>query len=221
MITNLYGRKIGMTQVFDDTGTMVPVTVIQVGPCTVLQVKTGETDGYAALQLGLDEKKGKNTTAPELGHAKKAGVAPPRLVREIPWDGEGEIKAGDKLTVEEFKDLSYVDVVGTTKGRGFAGVVRRHGFSGGPKTHGQSDRHRAPGSIGNSAWPARVWKGMRMAGQYGNVRRTIHGLKVVEVDVEKNLMLVKGAIPGPNGGYVEVRRGLKENVLAHKTAKTK
>lgn len=220
MVTELLGKKIGMTQVFDDEGNVHQVTVVQLGPCRILQVKMADgPDGYNALQLGFEEKKEKSATRPEIGHAKKSGSTPHRFVCEVPWDGEGEFEAGSDLTVELFKDYQYVDVTGKSKGRGFAGVIKRHGFAGGPKTHGQGDRHRAPGSIGNSAWPARVIKGMRMAGQYGNERITQHALKVVAVDEEKNLIMVKGPVPGPNGGYVRVRRGLKENILAHKAAK--
>ncbi len=220
MITALLGKKLGMTQVFDNDGNVLPVTVLQAGPCPVIQVKKSDgPDRYNALQIGFEEKKEKASNKPELGHLKKAGVGPQRHVREIAWDGEDDLKAGEVLTVEIFKDCKFVDVSGTSKGRGFAGVVKRHGFAGGPKTHGQSDRHRAPGSIGNSAWPARVWKGMRMPGHFGAAKSTVHALKIVEIDAENNLLLVMGSVPGPNGGLVHIRRGLKENVIAHKAAK--
>lgn len=206
MINHLLGRKIGMTQIFTEKGEVVPVTVVECGPCVVMQIKRPETDGYTALQLGFADKKASRVNQPEAGHAKKANTTPKRFIREIPWDGKDDVKLGQQLTVEIFKDIKRVDVVGTMKGRGFAGVVKRHHFAGGPKTHGQSDRHRAPGSIGSSAWPSRVRKGMRMAGHMGACRRTVRNLEVVQINPEKNLMLIKGGIPGPNGGFVIVRQ---------------
>ncbi len=194
-----------MTQVFSEKGMIVPVTVIELGPCVVTQIKTADTDGYTALQIGFADKKTKRVNQAEAGHAKKANVAPKRFVREIPWDGKEEVKLGQQLTVDVFKETKYVDVIGTMKGKGFAGVVKRWHFSGGPKTHGQSDRHRAPGSIGGSAWPSRVRKGMKMGGHMGACRRTVRDIEVVKIDAEKNLMLVHGGVPGPNGGFVIVR----------------
>lgn len=220
MITHLLGKKIGMSQVFDEKGNLLPVTVLQVGPCSILQVKKSDgKDRYNAIQVGFEEKKIKQCVKPEIGHAKKAGKTPFRLVRELPWDGKDEYKAGDTITVEVFKPYKFVDVIGTSKGKGFQGVVKRHHFAGGSRTHGQSDRERAPGSIGSSAFPSRVRKGMRMGGHMGDRRCTVQGLKVVEVDAEKNLLLVMGAVPGANGSFVEVRRGLMENILAHRAAK--
>jgi large subunit ribosomal protein L3 len=195
-----------MTQIFSEKGTIVPVTVIECGPCVVTQIKKPETDGYTALQLGFADKKAKGAIQSEVGHAKKANTTPKRFVREIPWDGKDEMKLGQQLTVEVFKAIKRVDVVGTMKGRGFAGVVKRHHFTGGPKTHGQSDRHRAPGSIGGSAWPSRVRKGMRMGGHLGASRSTVRDMEVVQIDAAKNLLLVKGGVPGPNGGFVLVRQ---------------
>jgi len=182
------------------------VTVVECGPCVITQIKKQETDGYTALQLGFADKKAKRVIASEAGHAKKANTTAKRFVREIPWDGKDDVKLGQALTVEVFKDIKRVDVVGTMKGRGFAGVVKRHHFSGGPKTHGQSDRHRAPGSIGGSAWPSRVRKGMRMGGHLGASRSTVRDMVLVKIDPEKNLLLIKGGVPGPNGGFVMVRQ---------------
>jgi len=204
MLTSLLGRKIGMTQVSDDRGRVVPVTVIEAGPCEVVQVKTAETDGYEALQLGFDDKKVKNTTRPLQGHFAAAGVAPKRFVREVPGDGE-EHSPAEKVTVEIFNDVHFVDVVGTSKGKGFAGVMKRWKFRGQDRTHGAVGR-RVPGSIGMSATPSRVLKGKKMAGHMGNARVMVRGLEVIKVDAERNLLLVKGAVPGHNGSYVEVRK---------------
>ena len=199
MINHLLGRKIGMTQIFSDKGTVLPVTVVECGPCVVTQIKKPETDGYTALQLGFADKKAKRVIQSEAGHAKKAKTTPKRFVREIPWDGKDEVQLGQQLTVEVFKDIKYVDVLGTMKGRGFAGVVKRHHFAGGPKTHGQSDRHRSPGSMGPDI-PNRVLKGQRMAGHMGDARVTARNLEVFQADPGRNLLLVKGAVPGgPNG----------------------
>lgn len=215
MVTALVGKKLGMTQIFDAKGEAVPVTVLRVGPCVVLQKKTAETDGYVALQVGFEDKKEKHATKPEIGHVKKANTAPKRFVREVAWDGQGEVKPGDVLTLKVFEGVETVDVTGTTKGRGFQGVVRRHGFAGGPKTHGQSDRLRAPGAIGSSASPSRVLKGLRMAGHMGHVRRTVQSLKVVSVDLDTHTLLVRGAVAGPTGGYVIVRRAVKGKHRKH------
>jgi len=209
MVTMLLGKKLGMTQVFDEKGDMQAVTALQVGPCVVMQVKTEETDGYTALQLGFEDKKEKSATKPMIGHAKKAGTSPKRFIREVSWDGEGEVKAGDVLTVNELEAFKLVDVTGTSKGRGFQGVVKRHGFHGGPKTHGQSNRLRAPGAIGQSAWPSRVRKGMKMGGHMGNARSTMQNLKVVSIDAESNVMLVRGAVAGPTGRHIIVSKAVK------------
>ena len=209
----LIGRKIGMTQIFLEDGRIVPVTVIESGPCVVTQVKRQETDGYNALQIGFgtrkpfDSKRLHSAPKPETGHAKKAGVQPPRRTREVSWDGQGDVKAGQQLTCKIFEGIRYVDVVGTSKGRGFAGVVKRYRFRGGPATHGQSDRERAPGAIGGgNSDPSRVWKGKKMPGHMGNVRRTARNLQLVRVDVERSVLLVRGAVPGPNGGWLLVRK---------------
>ncbi len=202
----LLGKKIGMTSVFSADGKNVPCTVIEVGPCVVTQVKTVETDGYEALQLGFIEKKEKHTTKPESGHFKKAGVAPQRHLAE--FNGfEGEHKAGDTITVDLFNDVDFVDVAGVSKGKGFQGVVKRHGFGGvGQKTHGQDDRLRAPGSIGACSYPAKVFKGMRMAGQMGNKRCTVQNLQIIKILPESNVLVVKGSIPGSKGSIVTIEK---------------
>lgn len=206
MVDALLGKKVGMTSVYTEDGTLVPVTVLEVGPCVVTQVKTMDKDGYTALQLGFDDRKPKNVTKPLRGHYEKAGTSPKFFLQEVGWDGEGDIEAGATLTVELFADEKSLDIIGTTKGRGFQGVVKRHGFAGGLATHGQGDRHRAPGSIGQSASPARTLKGMRMPGRMGGTRRTVRNLKVVRVDQERNAILVRGAVPGHRNGYVIIRR---------------
>ena len=202
----LLGKKIGMTSVFSADGKNVPCTVIEVGPCVVTQVKKVETDGYAALQIGFEEKKEKHTTKPEAGHFKKAGVAPQRHLAEFKGFDEG-YKLGDKLTVDFFEGTEFVDVVGTSKGKGHQGVVKRHGFGGvGQSTHGQHNRLRAPGSIGACSYPAKVFKGMRMAGQMGNERVTVQNLKVVKVIPEHNILMLRGSIPGCKGSIVLIEK---------------
>ena len=200
----LIGRKIGMTSVFSADGKNVPCTVIEVGPCVVTQIKTVEKDGYNAVQLGFEEAKEKNTTAPMAGHFKKAGTTPKRHLAEF-TDFEGELNLGDSITVDIFEGVGFVDVVGTSKGKGFQGVVKRHGFGGvGQSTHGQDDRLRKPGSIGACSYPAKVFKGMRMGGQMGNERVTTHNLQVLKVIPEHNLLLIKGSVPGYKGSIVSI-----------------
>ncbi|WP_289818535.1 50S ribosomal protein L3, partial [uncultured Duncaniella sp.] len=195
----LLGKKIGMTSVFSADGKNVPCTVIEVGPCVVTQVKTVDKDGYAAVQLGFEEKKEKHTTNPMAGHFKKAGVAPQRHLAEFKGFGE-EVKLGDTITVDFFSENDFVDIQGTSKGKGFQGVVKRHGFGGvGQSTHGQHNRLRAPGSVGACSYPAKVFKGMRMAGQMGNEKVTVQNLRVVKVLPEHNVLLIKGSIPGSKG----------------------
>ena len=202
----LIGKKIGMTSVFSADGKNIPCTVIEVGPCVVTQVKTVENDGYEALQLGFQEQKEKHLTQPEIGHFKKAGVAPKRHLAEFKGFG-GEYKLGDTITVDFFNDNDFVDIVGTSKGKGFQGVVKRHGFGGvGQSTHGQHNRLRAPGSVGACSYPAKVFKGMRMAGQTGNERVTVQNLKVVKVIPEHNVMMIKGSIPGCKGSIVLIEK---------------
>ncbi len=206
MIQTILGKKIGMTQVFREDGSAVGVTAIQAGPCTVTQIKTGETDGYSAVQLAFGERKRLNK--PMGGHLK--GVqGKPRFLRETGVADVGEIKVGDKVDVGIFKPGDIVDVIGTSIGKGFAGVVKRYHFRGGPKTHGQSDRLRAPGAIGSTTSPGHVLKGLRMAGHLGNHRATVQNLEVVEANPEKNLLLVKGAVPGANNGLVIIRKAIK------------
>ena len=202
----LLGKKIGMTSVFSADGKNVPCTVIEVGPCVVTQVKTVEKDGYAAVQLGFEEKKEKHTSNPMAGHFKKAGVAPQRHLAEFKGFGE-EVKLGDTITVDLFNEDDFVDIQGTSKGKGFQGVVKRHGFGGvGQATHGQHNRLRAPGSVGACSYPAKVFKGMRMAGQMGNEKVTVQNLRVVKVLPEHNVLLIKGSIPGSKGSIVLIEK---------------
>ena len=202
----LLGKKIGMTSVFSADGKNVPCTVIEVGPCVVTQVKTLENDGYEALQLGYEEQKEKHTTKPELGHFKKAGVTPKRHLAEFKGF-EGEYKLGDTITVDMFSESDFVDIAGVSKGKGFQGVVKRHGFGGvGQSTHGQHNRLRAPGSVGACSYPAKVFKGMRMAGQTGNKRVTVQNLQVLKVIAEHNLLMIKGSIPGSKGSIVIIEK---------------
>ena len=200
----LLGKKIGMTSVFSADGKNVPCTVIELGPCVVTQIKSIEKDGYAAVQLGFEEAKEKNTTKPMLGHFAKSGTTPKRHLAEF-TGFEGELNLGDTITVDLFADTAYVDVIGTSKGKGFQGVVKRHGFGGvGQITHGQDERLRKPGSIGACSYPAKVFKGLRMGGQMGNARVTTHNLQVLKVIPEHNLLLIKGSIPGFKGSIVSV-----------------
>ncbi|MBT4905232.1 MAG: 50S ribosomal protein L3 [Flavobacteriales bacterium] len=205
-MSGLIGKKIGMTSLFDEQGKNIPCTVIELGPCVVTQVRTEEVDGYSALQLGFDDKAEKRATNAALGHFKKANTVPKKKVVEF-QDFEEEYKLGDTLTVELFKEGEFVDVSGTSKGKGFQGVVKRHGFAGvGQATHGQHNRLRAPGSIGAASYPARVFKGMRMAGQMGTDKVKVQNLKVLKVVAEKNLLVVKGAVPGHTNAYVIVEK---------------
>ena len=202
----LLGKKIGMTSVFSAEGKNIPCTVIEVGPCVVTQVKSVETDGYEAVQAGFKDAEEKHTSAPLKGHFKKAGVTPKRYLAEFSGF-EQELNLGDTLTVELFNDAAYVDVVGTSKGKGFQGVMKRHGFGGvGQSTHGQDDRQRKPGSIGACSYPAKVFKGTRMGGQMGGDRVTVQNLKVVKVIPEHNILLIKGSVPGCNGSIVIVEK---------------
>jgi large subunit ribosomal protein L3 len=211
MSPGILGKKIGMTQVFRADGQVVPVTVLKAGPCVVVQRKTPATDGYDAVQLGLMEyAKKSGVTKPAAGHLKKSGAEGVKFLREFRLDEStnGDLKAGDRVLVDEFKPKEKVDVIGISKGRGFASLVKRHHFRGGPDTHG-SMFHRAPGSIGASSFPSRVLPGMRMSGHMGHARVTVRNLEVIDVDAEENLLVVKGAVPGPNGGYVMVRRAAR------------
>ena len=206
MIEALMGKKLGMTQIFDETGQAVPVTVLKVGPCVVTQVRTNERDGYEAIQLGYEESRRLNS--PDRGHQKAAGSSM-RHLREVKASDISGYEVGQVVDCSLFTAGDKVDVTATSKGKGFAGVVKRHGFAGGPKTHGQSDRHRAPGSIGSSATPGRVFKGMKMAGRMGGERTTVQNLTIERVDPEKNLLLVRGSVPGAKESLVIVRSAVK------------
>jgi large subunit ribosomal protein L3 len=206
-MAGIIGKKIGMTSVFSVEGKNIPCTVIEAGPCVVTQVKTEEKDGYNALQLGYGEKKEKNTPKPELGHFKKAGTTPKRDVVEFKNTFQDKFNLGDIVRVNIFHENDYVDVVGISKGKGFQGVVKRHGFHGvGGSTHGQHNRLRAPGSLGASSWPSRVFKGMRMAGRHGGSTVTIENLLVIKIVSESNLLIVKGSVPGAKGSNVIIRK---------------
>lgn len=211
----ILGKKVGMTQIFDDRGEVIPVTIIEAGPCFVAQIKTVERDGYTAVQLGFGETEPKRLTQPQLQHLQKSDLPALRYLREIRLqeDDLASFEEGNKVTVDIFDEGEYVDVTGTSKGKGFAGVVKRHGFRGGPKTHGQSDRQRAPGSIGACKTPGRVFKGMRMAGRMGGERVTAQGLKVMLVDPERNLLAVRGAVPGAKNGLLLIRQARKTRLL--------
>lgn len=205
-MSGLIGRKIGMTSIFDENGKNIPCTVIECGPCVVTQVRTNEVDGYEAIQLGFDDKTEKHSIKAELGHFKKAGTVAKKKVVEFKGF-ETEYKLGDVIAVDLFAEGEFVDVVGVSKGKGFQGVVKRHGFGGvGQSTHGQHNRLRAPGSVGASSYPSRVFKGMRMAGRMGGENVTVQNLRVLKVVAEKNLLLVKGAIPGHKNSYVIVQK---------------
>jgi len=202
MLQGFLGKKIGMTQIFREDGRVVPVTVIQAGPCVVTQVKTKETDGYEAVQLGFGDVKRRNK--PESGHLKNSRLS--QYLREVATDDTSEFEVGQAIGVDIFESGEKVDVIGTSKGRGFAGVMKRWNFGGGPRTHGQSDRARAPGSIGGGTTPGKVYKGLKMGGHMGNRRITVKGLEIIEIDAERNLLLVKGGIPGATNSLVQIRR---------------
>lgn len=206
----ILGKKIGMTQVFTEDGQLIPVSVIQAGPCQVVQKKTEEVDGYTAVQVGYEDKKGRRANKPEKGHFQKANVPVKKYLKEFKLDNAAELNVGDELTVEQFADGDVLDVTGTSKGHGFAGTIKRWGTHRGPMTHG-SHYHRGPGSLGACSDPSRVFKGKKMPGHYGVVKVTIQNLDLVKIDKERNLLLVKGSIPGPKGGLVVVRNAVKAN----------
>jgi len=219
MVEGLIGKKIGMTQTFDEKGNVAPVTVIKAGPCTVIQKKTKEKDGYSALQLSLVEEKGrKKVTRPLIGHYKKSGIPPMKILREFRFEEGKEVKEGDQFFVDIFQVGEKVHVLGTSKGKGFAGVMKRWGFHGGKASHG-SMFHRAPGSIGASAFPSRVVKGKKLPGHMGNNRVTVKNLKVIQADKENNLLVVKGAVPGARGGYLLIKKAnfLPESSMPEQT----
>ncbi|MGC6525842.1 MAG: 50S ribosomal protein L3 [Flavobacteriaceae bacterium] len=205
-MSGLIGKKIGMTSIFDENGKNMPCTVIQAGPCVVTQVRTEEKDGYEAIQLGFDDKTEKSATKAQIGHAKKAGTTVKKKVAEFSGFDE-EYKLGDTITVEHFEEGEFVDITGTTKGKGFQGVVKRHGFGGvGQATHGQHNRLRAPGSIGAASYPARVFKGMKMAGRMGTDTVKVQNLRVLKVVADQNLIVVKGCVPGHKNAYVKIEK---------------
>ena len=208
-MSGILAKKIGMTQIFED-GKFIPVTVVEAGPNFVLQKKTVENDGYTALQLGFDEKKEKNTTKPVMGIFKKAGVNPQRFVKELRVDSVEGYELGQEIKVDVLAGVEFVDITGTSKGKGTSGVMKIHGFGGNRASHGVSRNHRLGGSIGMSTWPGKVLKGKRMAGQYGNETVTVQNLKVVKVDAENNLLLIKGAVPGSKNSYIVVKPAVKK-----------
>jgi large subunit ribosomal protein L3 len=206
-MSGIIGKKLGMTQIFEETGAVVPVTVIEAGPCPVVQVRTAEKEGYQAVQIGFGEKKASRTTKAEMGHATKAGLAAaPEVLREFSVAGGAIPTIGEQVTVEMFEVGAKVKVTGTTKGRGFQGVMKRHGFSGGRASHGATRIHRAPGSIGAGTNPSRVIKGKRMPGHMGDVQQTVRNIRVAKVDAERNLIYLRGAVPGPVNGYVFINQ---------------
>jgi len=209
-MNGLIGKKLGMTRLFKETGEMIPVTLIEAGPCPVVQLKTKEDHGYQAVQLGYQEIKEKHVNKPMAGHFKGAGVNPTRYLKEFRGMSLEKMEVGTQVKVDIFDIGDRLDITGTTKGRGFAGVMKRHGFHGHKDTHGTHESFRGPGSIGQCAWPSKVWKGKRMAGRMGNERYTVRNLEIIRLESEKNLIMVKGAVPGPNGGIIEIRKTKKK-----------
>jgi large subunit ribosomal protein L3 len=215
----LLGKKIGMTQLFDADGNVVGVTVLEIGPCTVLQKKTLPDDGYCGYQIGFGRRKEKNATKPMIGHCKKAGAPPATFIREFRADPSLDFNVGDTLTVGQFRPGQFVDVIGTSKGKGFQGVMRRHNFRGGDASHGAKGWHRRPGAIGQRLFPGRVFRNMRMPGHMGHRRVTTQNLRVIQVREAENLLLIEGAVPGPRGGHVVVRHAKKKPQPTAKTAR--
>ncbi len=210
MLKGLIGRKIGMTQIFDESGRAIPVTLLEAGPCFVSQIKNAETDGYSAIQLAFGEVKPKRLSKAELGHLKTNNLPPVRVLREFRTKKVEDINPGDELKASVFATGEYVDVIGTSKGKGFAGAMKRHGFHGGPATHGQSDRQRSPGSSGSGTTPGRVYKGKRRPGHMGDVQVTSSHIRVAMVDPERNLIAVQGSVPGAKGGTVVIKEARKQ-----------
>ena len=210
MIAGLVGKKLGMTQIFNKEGGLIPVTLLQAGPCNLLQIKSKENDGYSALQIGFEEKKKKRASKAEIGHCSKVKTDVKRVIREFRTDGlDTEYEPGQTLTVSVFDDVKSIDVIGTSKGKGFAGVMKRWGFSGGPATHGCTTP-RSAGSVGAGTSPGHVVKGKKMAGRMGGKRITVKNLEVIKVDKERDMLIIKGAVPGPNGGYIIIRKSRSE-----------
>ena len=209
MVKGIIGKKVGMTQVFDESGKAFPVTVIEAGPCPIVQIKTKNQDGYQAVQLGFGNRKENKVNRPERGHIQKAGIAPPRILCELPVDGTDQLSVGSMIDSSIFSVGEYVDVTGTSKGLGFTGVVKRHGFAGGMKSHGGEQDLRRTGSIGASSYPSRVFKGKRMPGRHGGRRVTVQNLQVIQADTDRSLLLVKGAVPGPTNGILLINKAVK------------
>ena len=209
MVKGIIGKKAGMTQVFDESGKAFPVTVIEAGPCPIVQIKTKNQDGYQAVQLGFGNRKENKVNRPERGHIQKAGIAPPRILCELPVDGTDQLSVGSIIDSSIFSVGEYVDVTGTSKGLGFTGVVKRHGFAGGKKSHGGEQDLRRTGSIGASSYPSRVFKGKRMAGRHGGRQITVQNLQVIQADADRSLLLVKGAVPGPTNGLLLIKKAVK------------
>lgn len=209
MVKGIIGKKVGMTQVFDESGKAFPVTVIEAGPCPIVQIKTKNQDGYQAVQLGFGNRKENKVNRPERGHIQKAGIAPPRILCELPADDTDQLSVGSMIDSSIFSVGEYVDVTGTSKGLGFTGVVKRHGFAGGKKSHGGEQDLRRPGSIGASSYPSRVFKGKRMPGRHGGRRVTVQNLQVIQADTDRSLLLVKGAVPGPTNGVLLINKAVK------------
>ena len=209
MLKGIIGRKLGMTQVFGEGGNVVPITVVEAGPCAIVQIKTSEKEGYNALQLGFTKKKPHRVNRPLAGHFQKSGAGPFYVIKEFPVDEIGEYTVGQEITLENFKVGDYVDVTGTSKGRGFTGVIKRHGFSGFPASHGTHEHFRHGGSIGSSATPARTFKGVKMPGHFGNSRVTVQNLTIVDIKPEQNLLLIKGAVPGATNSIVIIKEAKK------------
>jgi len=210
MVNGILGKKVSMTQIFDEFGEAIPATVLEVGPCPIVQIKTEDREGYNAVQLGFGMKDEKRVTKPKLGHFKKIGLAPQHYLREFEVEDFESLEVGTTIDASLFDEGDMVDVTGTSKGRGFTGVVKRWGFKGGRASHGDEQVLRHGGSIGQSASPAKVFKGVKMPGRYGNKRNTVQNLKVIKVDAEKNLLVVKGAVPGPRNGLLMIRRAIKK-----------
>ena len=209
MSNGILGKKIGMTQIFDESGTAIPVTVVEAGPCPIVQIKTQDHEGYNAIQLGFGDRRENKVNRPESGHFQKANVTPHRFLREMRVDSTEGLEVGSNVDVGIFSPGDIIDVTGTSKGRGFTGVIKRWGFSGMKQTHGSEKNHRRPGSIGHSAWPSRVFKGKKMPGRHGGKRVTTQNLEVVQADSNRNLLLVKGAVPGPPNGLLIIKKAVK------------
>jgi large subunit ribosomal protein L3 len=213
MLKGIIGRKLGMTQVFGEGGNVVPITVVEAGPCAIVQIKTKEKEGYNALQLGFSKKKPRRVNRPRAGHFQKSGTGPYYVLKEFPVDEIGEYTVGQEITLKNFKVGDFVDVIGTSKGRGFSGVIKRHGFRGSHGSHGTHEYFRHGGSVGSSAFPSRTFKGLRMPGHFGNGRTTVQNLTIADIKLEQNLLLIKGAVPGATNSFVIIKEAKKKKAL--------